>query len=413
MTQASEISVSATDIAIIGGGMVGVTAALLLAHALPGKRIRLLERFALNNQAPYQPSFDQRATAIAAGSFEVLAALDLLAELKPLSGKITQVQVSDRGHWGHASIDAAEHNLDALGWVVPNAALGQCLLQRLAQTPAIECLAPVAVEHLRAGADGFTVATSRGRFHAGLVILADGAEHSALKQSLGLATTHTRYQQQAVIANVQTELPHKGRAFERFTDWGPMALLPLAGSHEAALVWTFNDAQADIATADDPEFLARLQSRFGDRLGRFVRVGKRDSYPLALVQAREQARSHLVLLGNAAHFLHPVAGQGFNLSVRDIHCLAQVLATHTAPFGSLAQLEHYLMLRHKDQWLTTEYSHQLVQWFSSSDWLNVLPRQLGLMLIQALPALKHGIAQQSLGRSLINRPTGPVGERAL
>lgn len=413
MTQISADAIAPTDVAIIGGGMVGVTAALMLAQALPGKRIRLLERFALNEAAPYQASFDQRATAIAAGSFEALGSLDLLPQLKSLSGKITCVQVSDRGHWGHAVIDASEHGLDALGWVVPNAALGQCLLHKLAQTPAIECLAPVEVLGLQARADGFSVTSSQGNFHAGLVILADGAEHSAVKKSLGLVATHNRYQQQAVIANVQTELPHLGRAFERFTDWGPMALLPLVGSCEMALVWTLNDAHAAIADADDAHFLAQLQSRFGDRLGRFVRVGKRDTYPLALVQAREQVRSHLLLLGNAAHFLHPVAGQGFNLSVRDIQCLARVLATHAGPLGSLAQLEHYLALRQKDQWLTTEYSHQLVQWFSSSDWLNVLPRQLGLMLLQAMPGLKQGIAQQSLGRSLINRPTGPVGERAL
>ena len=398
-----------TDIAIIGGGMVGITAALLLAARLPGARIQLLERFALHAAAPYQPSFDQRATAIAAGSFEALAALDLQTALAPVSGAIRQVQVSDRGHWGHATIHASEQGLPALGWVVPNAALGQQLLQRLTDTPAIHTAAPVVVQQLRAVSGGYQLITDSGEMRARLVIMADGADAGSLKSQLGIAQSRTDYQQTAVIANVATSLPHQGRAFERFTDWGPMALLPLAAPDQCALVWTLNAEQRGLADASDADFLAQLQQRFGDRLGHFTRVGVRDCYSLALVEAREQVRSHLVLLGNAAHFLHPVAGQGFNLSVRDIAALANVLAdahSRGEALGTLDQLSRYQQLRARDQWLTTQYSHQLVHWFSSADWLQILPRQLGLMALQALPGVKHWLAQQSLGHTLVNQPTG-------
>ncbi|UTA48438.1 2-octaprenyl-6-methoxyphenyl hydroxylase [Simiduia sp. 21SJ11W-1] len=396
-----------TDVTLIGAGMVGATAALLLAKRIPGLRIRLLERFDIFSQRAPQPSFDQRATAVAAGSWALLQALDLEPELGPLSGEITEVQVSDRGHWGHAHIRAAEHQLARLGRVVPNQALGQALMQRLGQTPAIEVRAPETVQRLRPIAGGYQVTAESCQFNTRLLILADGA-NDALKKQLGLSARQTDYQQLAAIANVQVEKPHLGRAFERFTCDGPMALLPLADPHQLAMVWTLPKAQAQVAELSDAEFCRRAQAHFGDRLGNFLAVGKRDVYPLVLHEATEQVRSHLVLLGNAAHFLHPVAGQGFNLSVRDLATLVDTLAQDVsrqgvANLGNLQSLQAYASARAQDQLLTVQYSHQLVAWFSSDHWLRFLPRQLGLMALQSVPSLKHLLAEQSMGRGVFAR----------
>lgn len=391
-----------TDIAIVGGGMVGITAALMLQQALPKLRITLLEHFDLTAKQNFQPSFDQRATAIAAGSLAVLAPLQIEQALALHSGVIERVQVSDKGHWGQVTIDAAEHGLAHVGMVVPNALLGQVLLQKLQQQDSIATLAPVQVEKLTPIIGGYQITiAAREPLRARLVILADGAQ-SSLKQKIGITQQRTDYQQQAAIANVRLSRPHKNNAYERFTASGPMALLPLADAHTMALVWTL-PADAEVADLSDEEFAARAQLQFGDFVGEFEKIGKRDIYPLALVQATEQLRSHLMLLGNAAHFLHPVAGQGFNLSVRDIAALVKTLRknlqqTGIEGLGQLAQLQCYLEERSMDQWLTTQYSHQLVKWFSSNKLLNIIPRQLGLMGLNALPPLRQLLAEQSMGR---------------
>lgn len=395
-----------TDIALVGGGMVGITAALLLAQAVPQLRIALLENFPLQARAePYQPSFDQRATAIATGSLELLAPLDLVAALRPHSGVIRQVEVSDKGHWGQVVIDAAEQGVAQLGLVVPNALLGQVLLQRLAES-SVQPLAPVQVQQVQPLRRGYRLHLQDGAsLSTRLLVLADGAQ-SRLAMQLGVDYARTDYGQHALIANLRVEQPHQGRAFERFTDTGPMALLPLADGHEMALVWTLPEAQADSADWDDQRLLGHLQDRFGQRLGAFTAMGRRDSYPLTLLEAKEQVRSHLVLLGNAAHFLHPVAGQGFNLSARDIQALVACVRATWARESSVEQLGElpgllaYQARRARDQWLTVQYSHQLVSWFSSPAWPQVLPRQLGLMALNLLPAAKRLLADQSMGRGL-------------
>lgn len=393
-----------TDVTLIGAGMVGATAALLLAQRLPQLRIRLLERFDIAQARAPQPSFDQRATAVAAGSWDLLRSLHLEDELAQVSGTIAEVQVSDRGHWGHTHIRAEEHQLECLGRVVPNQALGQALMQRLTQNAAIELRAPESVQRLHAQAGGYRIDTNTGSFTTRLLIMTDGA-NDTLKKQLGIAVRQTDYQQCAAIANVQVSLPHGGRAFERFTEDGPMALLPLADPHQLAMVWTLPKSQAECAQLNDADFCRAAQAHFGDRLGNFLAVGKRDSYPLVLHEACEQVRAHLVLLGNAAHFLHPVAGQGFNLSVRDLAALVDTLAADVQAhgierLGQLASLQRYADARARDQWLTVQYSHQLVGWFSSSHWLRFLPRQLGLMALQALPSIKQLLAEQSMGRGL-------------
>ncbi len=409
MKSESEAADGRTDIAIVGGGMVGATLALLLAAQRRQWRISLIEAaaFAAPDQPHYQPSFDARATALAAGSVELLAELQLWPALARHAGPIRQVHVSDRGHPGGSLIDAAEYGLDALGYVVPNSWLGSVLLQRLRQQPNIRCIAPAKVDALSVTAAGaeLTVSSADKReiLQAQVAVIADGA-HSPLRAAIGIDAEVSDYRQSAIIANVATEQAHRGIAYERFTARGPLALLPLGqggDGHCSALVWTHATARAEaVAALDDDEFLRQLQAAFGFRLGRFTRVGRRQAYPLQLIVAGEQVRSAVAVMGNAAHFLHPVAGQGFNLALRDCAALAETLALAARRgqrLGELAVLQQYQRLQALDQQLTVGFSDTVTRLFSNASLPAVLLRNLGFLALDALPLAKTWFGRQTMG----------------
>lgn len=397
------------DIAIIGGGMVGASLALLLARQNPNWQIALLEAqpFASGSEAHYQPSFDARSTAIAWGSVDILRALGVWDALAEHATAITQVHVSDAGHFMGGLIDADSYQMDAVGYVIPNAWIGRVLLAQLQTQANIHCLAPVRVTRLIPQQAGTRLVVSRAEgeceLRAQLAVVADGGD-SPLRTSLGIDSSVKDYGQTAIIANVAYSEPHNGVAYERFTPQGPLALLPLgeaANACESALVLTLpSHTAAEIAALNDADFLAHLQARFGYRLGKFLRVGQRHSYPLQLVTAKEQIRSHLALVGNAAHFLHPVAGQGFNLSLRDCLCLAAALAEGEASgqrLGELSALQDYVQRQALDQQLTIEFSDKLVRLFSSSALPLIALRHLGFIGLDAMPALKTQFAAQTMG----------------
>jgi 2-octaprenylphenol hydroxylase len=398
------------DIAIIGGGMVGTSLANMLAASQPQLRVALIEAqsFARAGELHYQPNFDARSTALSYGTATILRELGLWENLRTHATPIAQVHVSDRGHFSGGIIDAAENKLDAVGYVVENAWLGSVLLAHMQTQNIVKCFAPARVlqvtpqknaARLRiqpADAEEFFI-------DASLVVVADGGE-SAVRKSLGIETQTREYGQTAIITNVEFSEPHLGVAFERFTDEGPIALLPLGESSHAnrsALVWTLPDHKADeILAATDDEFLLQLQHRFGFRAGRFTRVAKRFAYPLRLVLAEEQIRSNIVLLGNAAHFLHPVAGQGFNLALRDCACLVETLgaalAKNHAP-GDLSVLENYRAAQALDQQVTIEFSDKLVRLFSNDHLPLIALRHLGLLSLDFLPLLKDQFVAQTMG----------------
>lgn len=397
------------DIAIIGGGMVGASLAALLAASGANLRIALIEAqpFAPADQAHFQPSFDARSTALSYGSVEILRELNLWPQLSEHVTAIRRVHVSDRGHFGGGMINAAEHQLDAVGYVVENAWLGRVLLQNLQAQTAIQCFAPAQVTRLTPLQNGALLqldcAGKTSQIRTSLAVIADGGD-SPLRQSLGISSRIRAYHQSAIITNVEFSEAHQGIAYERFTDSGPMALLPLGESDtacHAALVWTLPSEQAEAMMAlDDEAFLAALQQRFGFRQGRFVRVAKRFAYPLELVLAEEQVRSHIVLVGNAAHFLHPVAGQGFNLALRDctalVEQIVQACKRGENP-GSLAVLQAYVAQQQLDQSLTVEFSDRLVRLFSSQQLPLIALRHLGFISLAALPFAKREFSRQTMG----------------
>jgi len=405
--QTADIPAS-TDICIIGGGMVGAALAALLAKSLDDRDILLVEAFALptNTQIFFQPSFDDRSTAIASGSVELLQHIGVWEQLREHATPIRQVHVSDKGHFGGSLISATEVGLDAVGYVVANAWIGRVLLSHLRKQSNVRLLSPAKVSQLKPLAGGAELTLELGdqthSLHTQLAIIADGAQ-SPLRERLGIDVRREDYQQSAIITNVRFDQPHQGVAYERFTDEGPMALLPLGSddrAQESALVWTQPSGKADALLAmSDEDFLKQLQVRFGHRLGHFTQVGRRDSYPLKLIVAREQVRSSIAVMGNAAHFLHPVAGQGFNLALRDCATLCgQLKLAGVQPLGDLALLQSYLQLQLKDQQTTIGFSHLLTKLFSSNALPAAAVRALGFLGLELLPPAKQFLVQQTMGR---------------
>ncbi len=400
------------DIVIAGGGMVGASLALALARALDDQlQVLVVESIPLpgpDQPLAQQPSFDARATALAAGSKKIYQDIGVWEQLASNVCDIDSIHVSTRGRPGSTLMRAADEPLPALGYVVENRWLGRVLLDQLQRYQNLQWFAPATLLSVSmAGGDGCTVqieyGENTGEVSCELLVIADGA-HSPLATSLGVSYRETDYRHQAIIANVTSAKPHQGRAFERFTDQGPMALLPLTmdrGESRSALVWTMPLELADSTMQlDEGAFLEQLQQRFGYRLGAFVRLGERFSYPLKLVEANEQVRSGVVIMGNAAHFLHPVAGQGFNLALRDIAHLVEVLVQARASgrsLGELAVLQSYQQAQLWDQRSTTLFSDRVSDLFSWSQPLVAVARDVGLSALDVVLPAKSWFLRQAAG----------------
>lgn len=383
-------------LAIIGGGLVGASLALALQQGARqrGWQIYLIEPFAPGEE--YQPSYDARSTALSYGTRLIYQRLGLWQQIAERAEPILQIHVSDSGRPGAARLDARSERVPALGYVVENAWIGHCLWQALdEQVVTRHC--PAEIERLQAHAGGYRLTFTSGRsLDCDLAVLADGGR-SGLREQLGIDLAREPYGQTALIANITPGKPHAGQAFERFTDQGPMAMLPLR-ENRCALVWTRPEQDANrLATLNEADFLAELQQAFGYRLGALQQVGARHLYPLALIEAREQVRAGLVVLGNAAHSLHPIAGQGYNLSLRDTQALAETLLDSEAPLGDLAVLQRYQRRQRFDQRMTIGFSDQLTRLFGDSGALITAGRNLGLVGLDLAPPAKRWFARQAMG----------------
>jgi len=396
------------DIVIVGGGMVGISLALLLRAQRPWKILVVEAQELAVSDSPvsgaYSSSFDARSTALSWSSRNIYQSIAVWPQLKRHLAAIAQIHVSDRGHAGLTRIDAADANVDALGYVVENQWLGSVLLNQLAETD-IQLLGSAGVETIVPLAAGMRLGVQQSdqdlqTIDAKLVVIADGAGSSTSKK-LGIQSQSSTYGQTGIIANISLEKPHGGVAYERFTDQGPMALLPLTdfkGRPRSALVWTQPSEMAEsLMAADEQSFLEQLQTRFGYRLGRFKQLGERVAYPLALTTATEQVRRHLVVMGNAAHSLHPVAGQGFNLSLRDAATLANSLAQAGEAIGDLVVLQQYQQQQAADQRNTVLFSDSLPKLFGLSSSVIALGRNSGLLAMDLIPSLRNSFARFGMG----------------
>lgn len=389
-------------LAIVGGGLVGASLALALQQGAKarGWNIALIEPFEPGSE--YQPSYDARSTALSYGTRLIYQRLGVWERIAERAEPITQIHVSDRGRAGATRLGASDQQVPALGYVVENAWIGHCLWQAL-DDEVVTRHCPAEVEQMQAVAAGYRLTLTTGQvLDCDLAVLADGGR-SALREQLGIAIKTTPYDQSALIANVTPGKPHGGQAFERFTDDGPMALLPLQ-DNRCALVWTRpEEGAARLAALPEAAFLDELQQAFGYRLGGFQQVGARHLYPLMLIEAEEQVRSGLVVLGNAAHSLHPIAGQGYNLSLRDTEALAAALLSSSAKLGDIGVLQAYHRQQRTDQWLTVGFSDRLTRLFAGSALLSVAGRNLGLLGLDLLPPAKAWFARQAMGLGVRER----------
>jgi 2-polyprenyl-6-methoxyphenol 4-hydroxylase len=405
MSQSAE-GLNQFDITIVGGGMVGISLALLLA-AQQRWKILVIESKAMakNNETEYSASFDARSTALSWSSRSVLQKMGIWHNIEQHAQAISSIHVSDRGHFGLTRLEAEEAGVDALGYVVENSRLGSVLIQQAKQAD-ISLKDDAKILSFQPKADSMELAIEidgqQQLINSKLLVIADGANSTSV-QKLGISQQRKAYGHSAIIANISLEQAHNKVAYERFTDNGPMALLPLTdfkNDHRCALVWTQPSDQADeLMAVDGSEFVSQLQARFGDRLGPFKAVGERVSYPLALTTSEEQVRRRLAVIGNAAHSLHPVAGQGFNLSLRDIDCLAQCLIDQPqeADAGELEPLLSYQKQREKDQRNTLLFTDNLTKLFGLTSSAVALGRNSGLLMMDLVPALRNQFAHFGMG----------------
>jgi 2-octaprenyl-6-methoxyphenol hydroxylase len=397
-----ENSLPGVDIAIVGGGLVGASLALALRPL--GLKVALIEAQAPADTLAH-PSFDDRTTALANGSVRTFEALGVWQDMRREAAPIRRIHVSEQGRFGVARIEAAEQGLQALGYVLRNRVVGAALWKELSRAGDMTVIAPASVlgtspagshRSLRLDVQGV-----ERQLDARLVVAADGAR-SLVREQAGIAAEHWDYEQTAITTTVTTQKYHEYTAFERFTPEGPIAVLPLPDGR-CGFVWTRRpDAARGLLDLGDDAFLAELQEAFGFRLGRLLAVGPRAAYPLALTRAARHTAERLAVVGNAAQGLHPIAGQGFNLGLRDAACLAEILADALAAGeapdpGDARVLAAYADWRDQDQRRIVAFTDGLVRLFASP--LGALRglRSLGLLAFDAAPPAKRAMARLSIG----------------
>jgi 2-octaprenyl-6-methoxyphenol hydroxylase len=386
------------DVAIVGGGMVGASLALALRDL--GIRVVLIEGVAPNSST--QPSFDDRTTALGNASRRIFESLGVWAAIAPQAAAIRTIHVSDAGRFGFARLRAEEQDIEAFGYVVSNRVIGAVLWEKLQASASITLRVPATTEDIEISEAGAAFNVVRGggareRIETHLVVAADGA-HSSVRAAADIEAGVEDYDQVAIVANVAADRPHDGTAYERFTPSGPLAVLPLYdGSY--GVIWSCRPGDASsVMSLDDGGYLRELQSRFGWRAGRFVRVGRRASYPLRLTRAAATTATRTVLIGNAAQALHPIAGQGFNLGLRDAAMLAEVIANAgVSDVGAPMLLQRFAQWRSADRSGVVRFTDGLVKLFGSSRPGVGILRNLGLLLFDLAPPAKSALARVSAG----------------
>ncbi|MCS2156394.1 2-octaprenyl-6-methoxyphenyl hydroxylase [Scandinavium sp. H11S7] len=384
------------SVIIVGGGMTGATLALAISHLSAGKLpVHLVEAVAPDSQA--HPGFDARAIALAAGTCQQLARVGIWQALRECATAIRTVHVSDRGHAGFVTLDADDYSLPALGQVVELHDVGQRLFALLRKAPGVTLHCPARVDSFTRSQDTVDVVLDNGVTLTGKLLVAADGSRSALGEQCGIAWQQQPYEQLAVIANVTTAVPHDGRAFERFTEHGPLAMLPMSDGR-CSLVWCHPQENHDeVLSWTDARFCQELQQTFGWRLGRITHAGYRNAYPLSLTTVSRAISHRMALVGNAAQTLHPIAGQGFNLGLRDVISLAEMLAQANDP-GEYALLSQYQQRRADDKSATVGVTDGLVHLFANRWAPLVAGRNAGLMAMELFTPARDALAQRTLGQ---------------
>lgn len=398
----------AYDVVIAGGGMIGTSLALALSPL--GLRVAMVE--AVERGASSQPSFDDRSTALSRSTQRMFEAMGLWPEIVAAATPIRRIHVSDKGRFGFSHIDADEQNVEALGYVVINRVLGDVLGAALDTAGAIDVICPARITNISLAPEYATAVIEQAdgktdTLRCRLLVAADGA-NSSVRDMMGITASQSRYRQHAVIGNVLPQKAPDNIAFERFTDSGPLAMLPVA-DNRAAFIWTVSESDAlRVLELDDDAFIAELQTAFGHRLGEFSKVGKRAAYPLMLSKAVRLTATRSVLVGNAAHGLHPVAAQGFNLGMRDVAALCDCIADSRVngtvgktdgDMGDAALLKRYATWRKSDQKKLVRFTDGLVRMFGSTSPPIRVMRNIGMLGFDLLPGIRSEFARHTMGLS--------------
>ncbi|MDD3765371.1 MAG: 2-octaprenyl-6-methoxyphenyl hydroxylase [Nevskiales bacterium] len=385
------------DVVIVGGGLVGASLAVGLAAS--DLRVAMVEAVAPRQG---EPSWDERCIALNHASHGILQALGVWPELADEAAPILSTHISERGRFGVARFSAAEAGLEALGYNIPIRALGQRLWQRMLDTGRTTLRCPARVTGLRPSDDRVELDLDDGSVLSGrLIVAADGAD-SPVRHLLGVDAERRDYEQSAIVTAVKVSRPHRGCAYERFTDEGPIALLPKypqGGDRICSLVWTTPAARVQSRLNDsDAAFIAQAEDAFGERLGRFLELGARNAWQLARVMSDQLSAPRVIFAGNAAQALHPVAAQGFNLGLRDVATLAEVLLQRMPDdAGGADVISDYVGRRQRDRARVADFTDHLVRLFS-----NRIPglrglRHLGLLALDLAPGLREAVMWQNLG----------------
>lgn len=387
------------SVIIVGGGMAGATLALAISTLTRGKLpVSLIEAVAPDSTA--HPGFDARAIALAKGTCQQLDRIGIWTAIANCATAIKTVHVSDRGHAGFVTLEAEDFQIDALGHVVELHDIGLRLFGLLRKAPGVTLHCPQRVASFSRNEHRVNVVLDNGVELQGNVLVAADGTRSKLAAQCGVTWQPQSYQQIAVIANVTTSEPHNGRAFERFTEHGPIAMLPMSDGR-CSLVWCHAlEARAEVESWSEAEFCQQLQRAFGWRLGRITHAGVRHHYPLALTTASQTVSHRLALVGNAAQTLHPIAGQGFNLGLRDVMSLAEGLAQAHATgtdVGSFPVLAAWQQRRAADKAATIGVTDGLVQLFANRWAPLIAGRNLGLMAMEHFTPARDVLAQRTLG----------------
>lgn len=410
-----------TDIVIAGGGVTGLALAALILKFSTLRVVIVEARELLSAGSLAGQGFDARSIALSAYSCEILTLMDI--DIDEIGCPIQQIHVSDKGHFGQCTLDAGDYALDKLGSVVELTRLQTKLTDKLSEQVAkndtsdndaqLQCLCPDQIVSLNQHIDSIDVELmSGGKVTAKLLVVAEGA-NSHTSELLGIESTCQAYEQAAIVANIELKDSHNYKAFERFTDTGPLALLPMpaaGGIHQhkqCSLVWTVKPSQAEeLLTLNDHDFLSSVQNSFGNRLGKFVGVSERSSFPLALIQAQRCTAHRAVMLGNASQMLHPIAGQGLNLALRDVASLGNLITRQCQPtisgsdpvdVGKYALLREYAASRQQDHQMLVTATDTLVRTFSNNYFPLIIGRNLSLSLLDHLSMFKTQLATAAMG----------------
>jgi len=426
------------DVIISGGGLSGSLMALSLSKLTKADgsllSIAIVEALPFNQASPVDEStlFDARVLALSHGSAKYLAELGVWKYLKDDACAITNIDISDRGHFAKARLTAKEQNVNALGYVVDMARIGKAQLTALTSSHKssnlsgednssnIQWFSPDSITDIDWQEQSQVTVTLKSgqQLSAKLLLGCDGVQ-SPVRKLANIEVTSDDYQQVALIANVSTSKAHCHKAFERFTEFGPIAMLPLNalssksskssktsangsnGLSRCSLVWTMTPEQAeDINNLDDDEFKIELERAFGSYLGAITEVGKRDTYPLVLLQAQQQTYHRMALVGNASHTIHPIAGQGFNLGLRDVKVMTDLVRdalTFGNDIGNFAVLHAYQMNRAKDQQQVIQLTDSLVTLFANDLPPLVVGRNIGLQALNIITPLKNALVKKTMG----------------